>query len=149
MNGEYEKIKNAEKILIYGAANNAREAIFAIDILFPQKIVGVAVTRKNSQAENLFDYNVREISHYDEYISSSTVVIVAMRPDYYDGVRASLLEKGYIEVLSYGDKNELMKTVHEKLIQHAQKIGKNYYEMKNEWLLKHLRIAAHRMQLEI
>ncbi len=148
MSKEYEILQKIERIIIYGAANNAKDAIFTIDTLFPSKIIGIAVTRKTKQADELFGYTIKQIEEYKQYAIDGTVVVVAMRPDYYEEVKESLLDMGYLYILSYGDNNGLMQAVNDKLIKYAKNNGKNYYELRNEWKLQYIRKVARKLQLE-
>ena len=132
-----KQLNECDHILIYGAAGNAREAILYIDYLFQDKIIGCAITNARGDEDDLFSFQVKDISQYKGiYILESICVIVAVRPSYFEEIDCNLRKAGFLNIFSYGDGNELSRLIQETAIK--KKNFSNQYEMNN-WLI-HRRI---------
>lgn len=149
MNDALATITSADNILIYGAGWNAEEAIFPFETLFPNKIVGIAVTNTNGNKEKLLNYKIRSIDEYEAGIDKEkTVVIVAMRPAYYDEVVANLKERGYRKYYLYGENNTFMTYIDSEVEKYASDKQTTGEELFNQWQTNWIKIAAEQLLME-
>ncbi len=97
-----EEINERDNIIIYGAQGNAVEAMEIISFLYPDKLMGCAVTSMKNNPTELVGYPVKTIDDYDDLIQPErTAVLLAVRMSYIDEIKDSLLYRGYDCVLDY------------------------------------------------
>lgn len=139
----------ADNILIYGAGLNAEEAIFSFERLFPKKIIGIAVTNINDNIEKLHNYKIRSIDDYElEIDKEKTVVIVAMRPAFYDEVIANLKERGYSKYYLYGENNPFMTYIDSEVEKIISDNNTSREELFNQWKINWIKITTQQLLME-
>ena len=146
-----EELEDASQILIYGAAYNASVAVIDIDILYPDKLIGVAVTEKGDQPNYLYEYPIKEIQEYETVDKEETVVIVAVRPLYFNEILSTLKSYGYEKIYCLGEDDDLMTELNELAAQKGRFLGldfHNVYELINLRKLSMMKKVAERLRKE-
>lgn len=145
MSKEFNEIKRAEKILIYGAARNAADAILYMGELFPEKITGCAVTSMEDNNRAVWNVPVRIIDEYERIEKKNEIVVlVSLRPEYFDEINENLQGKGFKKNFLYGDENDLMTEIHDFLLN--ERGYSNKFVLENELL--HNRIKTDLINLQ-
>ena len=97
-----QDIESADKILIYGAAIIAEEAVNAFSYFYLNKIVGCAVTDMRGNPSKILNIPVKSIYDYDSlFDKSNTVIILAMRKQICMMVKDLLVKLEYKKIYEY------------------------------------------------
>lgn len=97
-----DEMEGRNHIIIYGAKFTATEAIKTISFLYPNMLLGCAVTSMQNNPTEIYGFSVKNIEEYRGMVRPDDVIIlVAMRMCFFDDVNKFLLDKGYNHVLNY------------------------------------------------
>lgn len=92
-----ERIREAERIIVYGAGNIAREVLVTLD-RYDVAVEGIAVSGTVGQKKSLLGNRVRTITAYSEQKDESLVVI-ATTAKFYTDIEKNLLQLGFLHYL--------------------------------------------------
>lgn len=104
MDNGLNKLQDCKRILIYGAAKNARDAALFVEYLYPEKLIGFAVSSMNGNMDSIYGIPVRTIDHYFGLDDKENIcVIIAMREKFFDEVEQTLSRYDFNNILYMGD----------------------------------------------
>lgn len=92
-----EYIREAERVIVYGAGDIARETLITLD-RYDVAVAGIAVSETAGQKKSLLGNRVREITAYLEQ-KESCLVIIATTAKFYSAIEKNLSELGFLHYL--------------------------------------------------
>lgn len=99
-------IERKKHIIVYGAMGIAKEAVSTLACLYPDKLLGCAVTSVQGNPSDISGYKVRVLDEYEKMIvPDEAFILLAMRPRYFTELKGFLALRGYHYVGEYFAEN--------------------------------------------
>lgn len=118
MADELKLLYECKKVIVYGAMKNAADAVLLIEELFPQKLIGCAVSNMAGNVTSIYGIPVRVVDEYSDIENKQEIcIVIAMRERYFSEIEEILRKYGFENILFMGAysgirdalKNEIMK----------------------------------------